>query len=281
MKRILLPTDFSINAMNALHYARRLFQHERVDFVLFHAYEPSVLQFLGNKSPSALKRTYHSLKVKTIKQLEGIKAEVLASNDFGNHRYLVEAREGHLVELIDAMTLKDYHYIVMGSKGATGMKELILGSTTFDVVTLRHNIPLLIIPENALFLDIENIGFATQSKHFYFKDELRPLIEFANLWKATVRTIKIYDTQNITGAQLRHLERLKKLLTSVNSSFHVIEKYSSIEDCINEFEEELDIDLLVMLDYSKTFFESLTEESVIKKLTFHTTIPFLILRGLS
>jgi nucleotide-binding universal stress UspA family protein len=244
---------------------------------VLHAYEPSALQFLGNKSPSALKRVYGRLKIKALKQLEDLKAVVCGNNQFKNHTYSWKAREGHLTEIIDELLGTDYQYIVMGSKGATGLKEIFLGSTTFDVVSLRHNIPLLIVPEQAQFVALNNIGFATDFQNFYFKEELNPLLTIAKLWESTVRTIKIYDTLEITEKQKRHLNKLKELFNEVDFSFHVIEKYSSIENCIYEFKEELEIDLMVMIDYSKSFFDRLLDEPVVKKISFHTRLPFLIL----
>ncbi|QJP35666.1 universal stress protein [Nonlabens sp. Ci31] len=276
MIRILIPTDFSDHSINALKYAQLLFQKEVVEFTVLHAYEPSALQFLGNKSPSALKRVYGRLKINTLKQMEDLKAGVCGSSQFENHTYNWEAREGHLSNIIDELLGSDYEYIVMGSKGATGLKEIFFGSTTFDIVSLRHTIPLLIVPEHAEFVELSNIGFATDFQNFYFKEELNPLLKLAKLWESTVRTIKIYDTLEISEKQKRHLQKLKGLLSDVDFSFHVIEKYSSIENCIYEFKEDLEIDLMVMIDYSKSFFEHLVDEPVIKRISFHTKLPFLI-----
>ena len=47
MKRILLPTDFSINSMNAITYAMELFENMPCVFVLLNIQKPS--QFLTHE----------------------------------------------------------------------------------------------------------------------------------------------------------------------------------------------------------------------------------------
>ena len=91
--------------------------------------------------------------------------------------------------------------------------------------------------------------------------------------------VEVYEVPDLNPTQKKHLKQLESLLLEVNYSFHVIPEFSSLENCIHVFNEELNIDLMVLIDYPKNFFERLMREPVIKKMTFHTTLPFLILPG--
>ncbi len=49
MKTILLPTDYSKNAWNALFTALKLFQNEDCRFLLLNTYEPNLVNVLGDQ----------------------------------------------------------------------------------------------------------------------------------------------------------------------------------------------------------------------------------------
>lgn len=279
MTRVLVPVDFSAHSFNALSYAHMLFQEVDVTFTLFNAYEAHAVQLLGNKSPLSLSTLYESLKAQSQLKLKELKKEIEGRNEIAQHTYNVKSYEGHLKEAIDAFTKADYDYIVMGSKGATGLKQLFLGSVTQSIVSLHQEIPLLIIPEKAHFRVPDTIGFATDFKRNFSKDELHPLINLINLWNSRLRMVEVYEVPILNPSQKKHLRQLESLLLEVNYSFHVIPEFSSLENCIHVFNEELNIDLMVLIDYPKNFFERLMREPVIKKMTFHTTLPFLILPG--
>ncbi|RMB64106.1 universal stress protein [Dokdonia sinensis] len=279
MIRVLVPTDFSDHSYNALSYAHMLFQEVAVEFTLFNAYEASALQLVGNKSPLRLGTIYKSLKVKSLEALKTLKKDIDARNEIKNHTYVFQTYEGHLRDGVDAMSKNDFDFIIIGSKGATGLKEIFIGSVTQSIVSLHQEIPLLIVPEKANFRVPDNIGFATDFTRDYAKEELAPLLTLTDLWKSTVRMVEVYDVPGLSPAQKTHLQHLEMLLMDVNYRFHVIPEFSSLENCINAFNNELEIDLMVLIDYPKNFFERLMRENVIKKMTFHTTLPFLILPG--
>lgn len=281
MIRVLIPTDFSDHSYNALSYAHMLFQGEEVEFTLLHAYEASALQLVGNKSPMRIGTIYKALKTKATQDLLALKTEIVSRNEFSNHTYKTLAHEGHLREAISAFTREDYHYIVMGSKGATGLKEIFLGSVTYDIVALHQEIPLLIVPENARFRIPDTIGFATDFAQNYDRKQLQPLIHLTIIWKSTLHMIEVYNEPELDQEQKQHLKHLESLLKEINCRFHVIPKFSSLENCINIFDQELEVDILVLIDYPKTFFQRLMREPVLKKMTFHTTLPFLILPALT
>lgn len=277
MLHILIPTDFSNNALNALTYAQYLFKGKETTFTLFHAYEPSALQLLGNKSPLALSKIYRDLQDESEVRLSVFLSEILSRDKSTTFYYKTLSYSGHLKEGISSLESQAYDYIIMGTKGASGLKEIFMGSTTYEIVSLKQRIPLLIIPEQAAFVNPENIGFATDFKRGYSKEELEPLITLTKLWKSTIRMVEVYKKTTLSPDKKAHLQELEDLLAAVDYRFHVVPEFSSLENCINIFDNELDIDLLVMIDYPKTFFESLMREPVVKKMSFHTTLPFLIL----
>ncbi len=220
---------------------------------------------------------YRDLKDESEEHLAALLSEIQVRIRATTFFYKTASYSGHLKDGIAALEENAYDYIVMGTKGATGLKEVFMGSMTHSIVALHKKIPLLVIPENAVFNEPDSIGFATDFARAYSHEDLQPLIVLTKLWKATVRMVEVYEKPEITQVKKDHLQQLEDLLSGVDYRFHTVPEFSSLENCINVFDDELNIDLLVMIDYPKTFFERLTREPVVKKMTFHTTLPFLIL----
>jgi nucleotide-binding universal stress UspA family protein len=277
MLRVLLPTDFSTHSYNALSYAQQLFSKVAVEFTLFHAYEPTALQMLGNISPQRLATIYQNLKIKSVHQLQMLESQILEKSQPEFHQYTIQAYEGHLTEGITAFEKGAYDYIIMGSKGATGLKEIFLGSVTYSVVSLQQEIPILIIPEKATFKTLEKIGLETDFKKSYSKALLQPLVRLSKIWGAWLHLVQVYSNPDLSALEENHLQHLKTILKNIPCSFHVIPKFSSLENCIHVFEEDLEIDFMVLIDYPLNFFDRLMGKSIVKNITFHTRLPFLIL----
>jgi nucleotide-binding universal stress UspA family protein len=277
MLRVLLPTDFSAHSYNALTYAQQLFSKVAVEFTLFHAYEPTALQMLGNISPQRLATIYQNLKIESVQQLKLLQSQILETNQPELHQYAIQAYEGHLTEGIAAFEKGAYDYIIMGSKGATGLKEIFLGSVIYSVVSLQQEIPMLIIPENASFQTLEKIGLETDFKKSYSKAVLQPLLRLSKIWGAMLHLVQVYSNPDLSALEEKHLQHLKSILKDIPCSFHVIPRFSSLENCIHVFEEDLAIALMVLIDYPLNFFDRLMGKSIVKNITFHTKLPFLIL----
>jgi nucleotide-binding universal stress UspA family protein len=277
MLRVLLPTDFSTHSYNALSYAQQLFSKVAVEFTLFHAYEPTVLQMLWNISPQRLASIYQDWKLKSVHQLNALQSQILQTSQPEFHQYAVEAYEGHLTEGIAAFEKGACDYIIMGSKGSTGLKEIFLGSVTYSVVSLQQEIPILIIPENASFKTLEKVGLETDFKESYSKAVLQPLLLLTKIWGATLHLVQVYSNPDLSTLEENHLQHLKTILKDIPCSFHVIPKFSSLENCIHVFEEDLEIDIMVLIDYPLNFFDRLMGKSIVRNITFHTSLPFLIL----
>ncbi len=280
MKRIIVPTDFSDNAYNALSYTRLLLHKEEVLFTLYHAYELSPLQLLG-KSPYRVGMLQQSCKQTAEEKLQQLLSKINGLNENIKHTYEVKAFAGTLEEAIDTIAVESYDFIAMGSKGATGLKSVLWGSNTYNLVNSAVKKPILIIPEKSMYKKPEKIAFATNFTRGYIKEELQPLIEITQKWNASLRMIEVYHDPTLTNEQKEHLATLEHLLTDVDCNFHVIPHVDTIETAITIFNSELDIDILAMINYPKSLLQKIVREPVIKKMVHHTTIPFLVLPSLT
>ncbi len=280
MKRVIVPTDFSQNAHNALSYARLLLQNEEVTFTLLHTYEPSGVNLL-QKSSQLVGTTYQSSKLAAEEQLQALLVKINGLNENRKHTYTIKARLGTLEEVFKTIPTEAYDFIVMGSKGATGLKSVLWGSNTFQLVNATIKRPILMIPENCVYKNPEKIAFATNFTRAYSKEELKPLIDIVQEWNASLRMIEVYHDPILSKDQKMHLATLENLLVEVQCHFHVIPHFNTIETTISIFNDELEIDMLAMIRYPKSLLQKIVREPIIKKMVHHTTIPFLVLPSLT
>src|SRR6185369_9385968 len=78
--------------------------------------------------------------------------------------------------IADCIRWENPSFIVMGTKGATGIKEMVFGSNTARVIE-SATCPVLAIPKNSTFRHIQQITFATN----YIDGDLEAITEISKL----------------------------------------------------------------------------------------------------
>ena len=169
---ILLPTDFSKNSGNAISYAMELFKNEKCNFFFLHTYTPSFYRMdymLGGPLFSAIPDSGVDI---SLAGLEKTLEDVKKSYENPNHSYNVISAFNTLTDEINEVTIeKEIDMVVMGTQGATGAKEIFLGTNT--VYALRKAIaPVLVIPENYTFQKIQKILLPSDYLSNYKENEI-------------------------------------------------------------------------------------------------------------
>jgi nucleotide-binding universal stress UspA family protein len=168
MKRILVPTDFSPQAANALKVAALIAQKNKAEIYLEHSLDLPAHLATGGGS-SAKPESIYFIKLANKKFAEVLKRDYLSEID-------VHQAIGH-GEIYDdvQLTVKDkkIDLIVMGSHGTSGFKEMFIGSNAEKVVR-TSKIPVLVIKNEYDIFDIKDFVFATD-----FSEECRKPFEQA------------------------------------------------------------------------------------------------------
>lgn len=278
MKTILIPTDFSENAYNAIRYGIHLFDGTICRFILLNTYLPvAVDSEFGIYHPISV-HLIDSAKEISEKNLKQISTQIKDEFPNCNHNFETLSSLNQLAdELKYQVENRDIDLIIMGTKGAAGIKEIFFGSITRNVVKNIDNCPIIIIPKNQEYKPWRNIAFATNFDRPFKKWQIRPLTQLAALHSSTIRIIQIYDPPYLSDEQLKNFETLDTFLQGVEYHHHVMKEYDTIENAITAFAKELEIDVLTLINYKHGFLDRLTREPVVKKITLHSTIPLIIL----
>lgn len=279
MKKILIPTDFSENAWNAIRYAMRLFANEDCKFYLLNTYTPSIpsSRFMapivnGSRIEDAMRCSSEN----------GLKNTVqLIKDDFKNDKHEFETISSFNLlvdEVKDVVDTFGIDLIITSTKGASGLDEVFMGSNTVRIIKSTKRCPVLAIPQNFDYNQPSEIAFATDFNRFYSQSELKPLIELAKSFNATIRIVHVqYQIKALNEMQQFNLDMLRKYFGEVEHYIHTVSELNSISQTLEIFSKELDIHLLAMLNYQHSYMEQMTREPIVKRTAFHTQIPLLVI----
>lgn len=277
MKNILLPTDFSDNAWNAIKYAIQLYKDVECTFHLFNAYTPIIYHVeyvLINPAQFGLGDAVRDASQVGLRQLN---TSIL--NEFGdnpNHTFEKIARFDTLISGVKEL-IKERHIdlIVMGTKGATGTKEILLGSNTVQVFK-EIKCPILAIPSDFEYAPPHEIMFPTDLEVNYNNTPLNVLLEIAVAHHARVNAMHVSSGYELTKVQLNNKSELESLFKKAAFLFHDVRSMEIIE-AINEFQVKHKINLLTMVNNKHSFFENLFFKNTVNQIGFNLNVPFLVL----
>ncbi len=275
MKRILLPTDFSDNAYNGVRYALQLFKDVECTFFLLHTYTPPIYHteyVIGSPGQIGLGDIMEETSLTQLKQLKK-RLEDTFKNP--NHTFIVHTSFNTLLnEVLETLDNESIDYVVMGTKGATGAKEILLGTNTVHVIKKAKR-PVIAVPPDFKYEAPMEILFPTDYEIEYSREKFEPLLQIAEQYHSRINVMHVSTGYELTESQKAHKRDLEKLLGGTGL-FHDLPS-DEIINAINAFQSKDKINLLVMVQNKHTFFERLFIEPVIKKIGFHVAVPFMVI----
>jgi nucleotide-binding universal stress UspA family protein len=278
MKNVLLPTDFSENSLNAIRYALKLFQESACNFYLLHVIKSSDIGISDSPylvSTAQIEDVYtQTAKARLRDTLNYISTKLSPSK---KHKFYAITDHNFLVESIRQQVLeKKINMIVMGTKGATGLKKIIVGSNTGDVITKVH-CNTLVVPENAKFKALKEVAFPTDFSMLYNINILQPVVNITEKHAAAIRILNMSKKEAVLNSdQIKNKELLEDYFSHLDYSFHFLTN-KKVEDAVQCFVESRNIDMIAMVAKNLNYFQHILFHSKIEKISYHTDVPFLVL----
>lgn len=280
MKKILLPTDFSENSINAISYASQLFRGVPCKFYLLNVFK---IPYLANEE----------LMDQNVVQLAALEEEMLKTSKKEMKKLLKRLPKN---AKHDFATISDYNLfnlavhqlvdeenielIIMGTKGATGAQEIFLGSNTSDVI-MRSSCNVIAIPENHAFKPPKEIVFPTDFKIDYNFEDLAPLISLAEMNNSMVRIIHFSEKADLDEHQEHNKSKLSSFLVNIKHKYYTLSS-SDFEEGLNCFTQSRgNIDMIVIIGRHYGFFQRLFFKPKVRELSFHSTIPLFVIHHLN
>lgn len=277
MKNILIPTDFSENAWNALLYGISFFKKTHCTFHIVHV--NSVTSITGGEAalaitPEILDETIGKESKRQLEELL-LKIEQLPLNP--KHEFKTLALYGFLTDHLKIeVKKKEIDLIIMGTKGSTGLKAVSLGSNTGNVIT-KVPCTVLAVPEQATYLKIKEIGFPSDFQLQYRPKVLDTIKEILLMKNAELRLLFVsIKGEEMSSLQLKNKTFLMDYFKALTPFFHLITG-KKIDEAIQCFTESRDLDMLIMVAKNLNFLERILFRPTVEKISYHTKIPFLVI----
>jgi len=276
MKKILLPTDFSENAYNAISYAANAFKDEECIFYLLNTYTPVLYDseyILYNSTQPNLAEAYKKNSLSGLR-----KVERKINRDFNNPKHQFEKISAFnllIDEMKEQLKSKEIDLVIMGTQGATGAEEILIGTNTVHAIN-KLKAPLLMIPSGYEYQSPVNILFPTDYELHFSTPQLEPLLSLAKNHTSRVNVLHVYLGKDLDNKQEENKRNLAKVLKDVSPHFYTRED-KSVSKAIKKYQEENAVDFLFMLNNKRSFFENLLFRPVVNKIGFHIKVPFMVI----
>lgn len=271
MQKILIPTDFSQNAKRATDYALTLFNAEEIEITLLNAFyvpysAPDVAYSVNDVIYDNAKALFEREEERISEKFPYLKVTLKTEFSIGD-----------VVNLVTNMEQKeDFDLIVMGTKGASGITEILVGSRTASMIKSVKT-PVLVVPEDADLHAPERILFAADEELIDRTVNFNTLKAIARQNKAKIDALHISDNDE-NKEIIQSFIDYELDLNFVDIPHELkMERGTDVEKAIREYSGKYPIDLVAMVSTKGNLFYNLFHKSVTKKMAMHTKIPLLVL----
>ncbi|WP_205503365.1 universal stress protein [Rufibacter psychrotolerans] len=271
MKTILVPTDFSSIATNALAYAVALASVTRAKILLVHVVDLPAIATAYEVSLPAI-----SLQVLADAEKE---LETLAATVRTNATLEVEGicTTGKLVAQVNHLVqVHGVDFVVMGSHGQSGLLDRIFGTNALAYMNHAH-CPVLLVPPTATFKGINHIAFA-----YDLDSESTFVLERLFQWAAPFQAqVAIFNCLSEHQLNLVPDQPLLQYITQhfAQENFCLVQrKEDHVVQGILDFAQENQMDVVAISTHERIFLEQLLHTSVTKELLFKTNLPLLAIQ---
>lgn len=268
MKKILVPTDFSDQAEYALKVAAQIARANDSEIILVHMlelpHEASDAVGSGSDIPEIM-----FFKNKAIQNLEElVDAPYLVGLNVSEAVHFSKASEG----ITNLARKHGADFIVMGSHGASGYKELFIGSNAEKVVRTA-DVPVLVIKNEMENFRVENMVFASD-----FSSEIRkPFAQALALAKGFGARLHLVMINTPNSFKPTHIAEgmMTEFLAGFDLGEHSRHIYNdvNVEKGILNFANSVNADLIGMCTHGRTGFAHFFNGSISEDLVNHAVRP--------
>lgn len=274
VREILFPTDFSENARHALPFVLDLARRSGARLHLFHSienpYELAPLQEdVKNRTARKVKYLLQDLKQEILQDEQNKELEIETDTIGGQTMFSI-------LQKVDDND--DIDLIVMGTKGASGLKKMLFGSITSEVI-LHSTVPVLAIPEHIPTPPPTNIIYATDYRDGDLQS-IEQLTGWAGLYNAILKVVHVAPNLKLTqDIKFRGFRDLCEERISYKKIDYDLVVENNFHAGITTYLEQNPGSILAMTRYTKQLFSSLFRKSHSKDFSCYTKVPLLVIIG--
>lgn len=270
MRTILVPTDFSAIATNALHYAIEMANTIKTNLMLLHVYQVPVSYTDAPIVMVSVDELRHAAE-KRMEQLKEMVRKIVRPEQ----KVYTETRLGNITDELESICEKIKPFaVVMGTKGASAFERVVFGSNTLSAILHLH-VPVICVPPGKTFgKGIKKIGFACDCKEVVATTPTRIIRDLVKNFDAELHVLNVNTDGKREEEKPEQTVLLETLLSDLHPEYHFLE-HTDIEDAINEFAEKNNLDLVISIPKQHKLVEKIFRKSSTRQLVYESHVPVM------
>jgi len=258
--KILIPTDFSENAKTALKYA--MINFPKASITLLH------ITYLQQAGATMVVDVNLELKEQGEKRMNAYIDELKQEYPTKDIRGKVEM--GYFSEtIIEELDVDNYELVVLGTKGSSGVKEVLIGSNTAEAI--KHvDCKMIVVPEHIQIKSPKHILLSSDFSSESLKLEYSIIDGLRDMFTAEIDLLHVFNASD----KLEDIS-YSDLMEKKEVDIHVLEN-NNIEETILNFAHENNFDMIALAPKNRGFIKNIFHHSVTKKISMHTDVPLFI-----
>lgn len=276
MKTIVVATDFSATATNAVQYAAALATAVGARLVLFHHFDyPMPATDFQEAYPVIF---VDDIEASFERRLESMKTELALT-------YALE-----IECVVRALTLSadleemyqewSADLIVMGMQGHNPVINALVGNATAAAIR-RGNLPLLVVPQGVVFNPVQKILLPWDDQTSPSPDTLQPLLDLAVAFDAYIEVLTLFDLEKtpalVPNGELSPTKAQLDALLARSRHGYAYENESTVDKGILYEAARSAADLVAMIPHHHSFWSALLNQSDTQRVAATITLPLLVL----
>ncbi len=182
--KILIPTDFSDNAKTALKYAMAIFS--KASIKLLH------ITYIQQAGATMVVDVNLELKEQGKKLMKAYVDEL--KKEYPDKDISGKVEMGYFSEtIIEELDVDDYDLVVLGTKGASGVKEVLIGSNTADAI--KHvECKMIVVPEQIKIQPPKHILLSSDFTSESLKLEYTIIDDLREMFNAEIDLLHVFKS---------------------------------------------------------------------------------------
>ncbi len=259
MKSILVATDFSASADNAVRYAANMAKQFGAQLTVLHVYQIPI----SMSDVPVLMVSAEELKNNADEGLKNVKADL--SRDFPGLTIETISRLGDVTTEVNELSEKTNPFaVVVGKHGASGVERFLFGSTALSLIRSSKT-PVITVPDTTVEFRIHNIALASDGNALEGHEAW--IRNFVSETKARLHIVHV----KTEGEEKMDLHTI---LPDLHPDCHTLDG-ENFSDAIGNFMLDNNMDMLMVLPQKHSMIERMIFKTHTSELIKNIVYPVL------
>ena len=274
MKTILYAADFSENSISALKSANVLAKKFDSKLIVMHVFDIPI-SIVSPVSVSYMRKEKR-LFVENRKKLKEFCLKNLGQKqETSNFHFVVDENVSITDSIIEKAMKFDVDLVVLGTKGASAIKDFFLGSTAKGILR-KAPCPVLAVPEKSDLATIKRIAYATD----FDKADIFAINKLAKIAKklgAEIRVVHVTTPKEYAGEEQMEWfkDMLKEKVDYAKMEFDLIFSDTIFEELL-WYIQNTEVNLLAMLERKdNNLYQKYIQSDLVKRMVKNIDVPLL------